>query len=79
MLKRELQAAFEKNRSTPNFNSQDYAIEMSAFDELMHKEERVSKLEKEIKEIRKSESESQEKVGVLMKENGRLKDMVKSF
>jgi hypothetical protein len=54
-LKKELHSLFEKNRITPDFNTIEMAQEMNMLGDLLEKEERVQKLDRQLQDAKESE------------------------
>ena len=51
-LKRELHSTFEKNRITPDFNTIELAQEMNMLGDLIDKEERVQKIDRQLQQAK---------------------------
>lgn len=54
-LKKELHSIFEKNRVTPDFNNVEFAQEVDVLNELLRKEERIQKLDRELQQAKEGE------------------------
>lgn len=74
-MKKELHSIFEKNRVTPDFNNVEFAQEVDVLNELLRKEERIQKLDRELQQAKEGEySELRERIQVLERENKKLRE-----
>lgn len=74
-MKKELHSIFEKNRVTPDFNNVEFAQEVDVLNELLRKEERIQKLDRELQEAKEGEySELRERIQTLERENKKIRE-----